>query len=168
MGSRHSGTTRVFDLDNMPAGGDPRTTARVIDPDANDGATGTFSKNLITPNPLTNNGVGVPLPQGSEPNTAPGAGGRVNPGRPGAAVDIQGRSQIRLRVVRAVPDKSYPVTTIGGRGVAVHYHYEYEAQTLKGADINGIHIFGKSGWKPVSPGQVNDFAAKGVPLPSVR
>ncbi|MFW0783559.1 hypothetical protein AAFP35_03485 [Gordonia sp. CPCC 206044] len=168
VSDHHTGTTRVFDLDRMPSGGDPRTTARVIDPDRNDGATGTFSKNLIKPNPLTNQGVGVPFAQGSEPNTAPGAGGQVNPGRQAGTVDIQGRSQIRLRVVRAVPDGTSPVTTVGGPGVAVHYRYEYEAQTLKGADINGIHIFGKSGWNRVSQGQVNDFVKQGVPLPSVR
>ncbi|MBD1320620.1 hypothetical protein [Gordonia hankookensis] len=168
VSDHHTGTTRVFDLDDIPAGGDPRTTPRVIDPDANDGATGTFSKNLITPNPMTNQGVGVPLPQGSEPNTAPGAGGQVNPGRQAGTIDVQGRSQMRLRVVRAVPDGSHPVRTVGGDGVAVHYHYEYEAQSLKGVDVNGIHLFGKGKWAPVNQSQVDDLAKKGVPLPSVR
>ncbi|MCA4997425.1 hypothetical protein HWD35_22110 [Tsukamurella tyrosinosolvens] len=174
----HLGTDRVFSIAPGTAGpfpgGDPRTAPRTIDPNANTGATAGWSGNLIVPNALGKSGGALPGPGGGRSETIriPTAPGELRvPGKGGRLPEIGVERMVRLRVVKATPIGTRPVTTmLGDTETLVRYQFQYEMQTQYVGTLGGNPTItpGPSDWAPITTDGVIALAQAGVPLPTLK
>ncbi|MCP2174847.1 hypothetical protein LX13_000654 [Williamsia maris] len=167
-----TGTERVFDIapgQNGPfSGGDPRSTPRTIDPDANDAATGKLSGDLITPNPITKGGVQGPVPEERETESTYRGGSITKPGK-GGSLEVGVGDRYQLRVVGAVPDGTRTVATPYGPETAVKYRYQYQSRRWVTPSLGGGALFNYVGkWEDASPDRVDQLVKRGVPLPGLK
>ncbi|MXP20357.1 hypothetical protein GIY30_03175 [Gordonia sp. HNM0687] len=117
-----------------------------IDPTAK-GSVGGLSADQMPANPITGEGVGVPV-----------KGDSVN-------FDVTDKKQVR--VVGAEPASVGSVEVNGVTYLAVTYDYQYEVSDVRTAGVDGLMLplDNAPNWHSVSRDEIHALVEKGVPLP---
>lgn len=135
-----------------------------IDPDTTPGAKGTYSGNILKPDPTMSlsGGASKAAPSVSVPAFTTDENGIRKPGS--LSVDMTRGAQIRI--VGAEPYQMSTVDYGGNRELAVSYRYQYQVQNVYTAQGNAFQY--SEPWKDASIDDVNKLAKLGVEVPRIR